>query len=326
MCKRKRDHYTEEYVENFISGESKRKDKTGHTYNKIEVVKHKEKHVWFMRCFCGTLFSGDYYNLRSGSILSCGCSTFDNMRATKGVSVEEIISRLSKYKPQYKIIEKGRSLKDKWFMICNDCNTEFTATPEVMLDKRGRLSCKCSKQYRRTYSEWVEDTTSACKTLGLSFISFENNRPKKAGQFTYKCNTCDNINTTRVEHVINGHGCPICSGQNQRQNYLFTIFEEGIPVAHKIGIAIDYKRRLQEQKSKTDLEVLVDIVYQMPSSEICKTVEKDLISKLPVSYLNKEQYPDGFTETIPLAYRDLVVAHYNKHGTLLPEESDFGKK
>ena len=135
--------------------------------------------------------------------------------------------------------------RTKLILKCNVCGYIWKTTTYDKFVSRTSQCPKCSKKYKRTEEEIINDIQKRCKELNYSFLGFENNSEKinRSTKLILKCNVCgDEWNTTTVlnflRHDRNSHKC---GRKNQKSN-------------SKIYVNIDVlKNRIEKKIGNTSL-------------------------------------------------------------------------
>lgn len=112
------------------------------------------------------------------------------------------------------------------------------------------------------------------------------------------CPICETINESSTYNLTQGKlPCP-CSVQSQKELYVNLIFNEEDLKAVKFGIARRSNIRLVQQNKVTKFDVENFGIWEFPTVRECKDAEKFLKRKFDIKFLTKEDFPDGYTETI----------------------------
>lgn len=173
--------------------------------------------------------------------------------------------------------------------------------------KEGLCGCRCSDFPSYTKEQQDYRTKLKCKEFGYTFID-------RKGKFvTYSCPE-HGIRTVNWQSLMQGHGCPGCAGQNQRQAYINTVFDGSSPVAYKLGISRDSDMRLKDQNRLNKLQMARVTLYEFPSPQLCRGAEATCKKDLECGIVSKQDMPDGWTETVALTDYDKVVSIYERFG------------
>lgn len=115
------------------------------------------------------------------------------------------------------------------------------------------------------------------------------------------CNSCCKFFKQNPSEHTSGCGCPYCAGRNQKQVYIFKVYDNNNLIAVKSGIANYYRSRFLKQNRVSVYDVVVYKVYEFSDTECCKKAERYCIDNYDSSFLSKEEYPDGYRETYPVS-------------------------
>mgnify|MGYP007046303438 CR=1 FL=1 len=130
-----------------------------------------------------------------------------------------------------------------------------------------------------------------------------------------KCNICgERFKVSYDNHINKRRGCPGCKGKNQKQTYLFLIEKGSTPIGIKFGKARNYEDRFKTQGKKTNYDLSVIGCWSYEDSYNCREAEKYVKSFKECGLLRKEEYPDGFSETLPLSFIDTIIQVYRDFG------------
>jgi len=221
-------------------------------------------------------------------------------------------------KYDYSLIKSVSNSRQKLPIICkehgvfySDCHHHIQRgqecpDPECCWDKISRVKASNT-------DEWVSKVT---KIHGNRYDYSDTIYDRSFKSLYIKCNKCGNTFKQVANDHLAGCGCTICSGDNQLHNYIFTIYENGLPIAIKAGIANDYRSRFRRQNHRTDYEVKVFGVWEAENTEQCKALERFVQNKYSRKVLTKREYPDGYEETFRILDIDNIIADYEAFGSV----------
>lgn len=287
-----------------------------------------------LHCHCvlhGDWFTSQITTFRRG--VSCPACGEIQSRESRIASSDHVASFLAtgKFHPATKFwpIDPLKG-KKYWAYSCPTCSQDeyskagvcdgvFTAQQTNLKD--GKLSCRCSAVPRYTKSQWEYRIKAACEKRGYTFIGWIGDQWGMAHKFSYSC-PLHGIKEITPKKLNAGQGCPECANHTQQQCYIHLI---GTGRADwdfiKIGIAVNSAKRIREQRGKAALKMESYRVWEFPDTVSCKAAEREILTTLPCGVLTREQMRDGFTETLPVAYLEQVIAIYQKHGGVTPKVS-----
>lgn len=111
-----------------------------------------------------------------------------------------------------------------------------------------------------------------------------------------------------------GHGCPVCSGHNQKEAYIHIIYDNNIPVGLKFGISRLSSDRLRKQNRKSKFHIRSFGVWNFNEVRYCKFAESLVKTAVPTHHLSMADVPDGYTETTPISSLEDIIAIYELSG------------
>lgn len=193
------------------------------------------------------------------------------------------------------------------------CRDHFIASASDIL--RGRLSCRCSKSHKWDEKEttYYIQNTMEMENLGYSFGGFVEDYSSNTTKFYLLCPR-GHTHEISVSHFKAGNRCYECANKNQRFAYIHIIKDSGTPIAIKYGIENLEGRRLIQQQSKTLFEVTSYGYWLFDEVSDCRAAEAKIKKEVGKRYLSKQEYPDGYTETLPTYKINEVINIYNEFG------------
>jgi hypothetical protein len=102
--------------------------------------------------------------------------------------------------------------------------------------------------------------------------------------------------------------------KNQRQSYINLVSDGDLPVAIKFGIAKDFKSRIPRQNKRSVYTVTNLKAWEFPTKESCILAELECKQRLNCGILQREEMPDGFSETTYVYNLDKISEIFEKHG------------
>ena len=192
---------------------------------------------------------------------------------------------------------------DEYVGNCESDNTFITSGSSLL---SGCLPCRCSKVYKWSKQEMLYRVKKFLTSRGDSYIGF--NEPYKCSKtiINWKAVTCDHINKTSVNKILNGQRCSKCfkGGFNSSTaGILYLVlwkFENNSYI--KYGITNkDTRSRCMKHKRGSSESPVFETLYEFYSKDgkeiySCEKAIKDHFSnfeKCPAYLL-----PEGYTETV----------------------------
>lgn len=110
------------------------------------------------------------------------------------------------------------------------------------------------------------------------------------------CGICSEAYTSTGQHLKQGkQGCS-CSSKAIRYAYVLRV-DDGCQSYIKFGISKNPTRRTREHLNGTNLDVSMIGVWEFPSSQTCKDAETEAKRVFECGVLDRNIWPDGWTET-----------------------------
>lgn len=204
---------------------------------------------------------------------------------------------------KYTGVTKKESEKVKYEICCPKHGTWFSDHHHHIIRKQGCPHPDCKHSKISTVK--ASDTeTFIKKAVKVHKDKYDYSQTEYCRSFQYisiNCNTCNHTFLQKPADHLGGNGCPICAGRNQKQVYIFNIYHNGNLIALKSGIANYYRPRLYRQNKKSVYDVCIREVYEFADTTDCKSAERYCIDNYDSGFLTKEEYPDGYCETYPVA-------------------------
>jgi hypothetical protein len=228
-------------------------------------------------------------SLTSGNTKSCGCAKF---------KTKQLTDRLAQ--KGFQVIEapKTTPTSSKWRLRCPQGHRISANVGNILSGSSGCTECS---GYIGTYTESqiIEVLESKDRTL-ISYWRNDTNRVVVESKHEH----CGEITTELLHHLRNKEKqrCSSCSKRGFRPEepahlYLHRLSPNEGDVFYKYGITNNQpKDRIEHQlKSFSGNSELLMTLY-FPRGSECSTKES-YIKKRIGSYVSKEVFPDGFTET-----------------------------
>lgn len=212
-----------------------------------------------------------------------------------------------------KVCEKDKYAKN------NLCTGTFKTRIHNLI--RGQLPCRCSNG-TYTSDQLIFRAEECCRSHGYEFVKWIK-KPSVVGYFNYRCPE-HGIQIGRLGTLERGCGCPACAGNNQKQCYINTVYDNLTPMAIKFGIAKNSDKRIKIQNYRNLLQMGQSAVYEFKTVKACKDAEKACKQELKCGVLSKRELKDGHTETVSLLDLEKVIAIYERFGgvkVLTPEQA-----
>ena len=129
-----------------------------------------------------------------------------------------------------------------------------------------------------------------------------------------QCYECGEIKETIAASLNKGTKSCACGRLRQNYAYISLISEDGIPLGVKFGITARPKERHKEQDKKSLFDVSLLFVYKFSKVDDCKSAELEVKKMISCGIFNKEEIPDGYTETTGLNNIDNIIKIYKQFG------------
>lgn len=295
-------------IKNLVS--SKHDNKTFGKNNQIKVIgKDLNSGLCVVECsvckldhelFMEGLFTSSITDLNRGQI-PCGCSNPVYTEQQQKVRVKRLADKIGVLFLGW----SGEFIKNSTYckLSCHEHGV-WTTTTISRLVKTNSGCPECGK-LKAPLANTKSDLEMVCRffssgvfDLNTSFT--RSNRLTNKGYKEYwlvHCPNCDTINESLSYHLGSGKLPCECSSHSQTQAYINSIMNEGEIIALKFGIARVSHKRLEKQNKYSLYEVKSYGVWRFPDVRACKDSEKFVKSSIKTSYLNKEVFSDGYTET-----------------------------
>lgn len=151
-------------------------------------------------------------------------------------------------------------------------------------------------------------------------INTEFTRSDKLNSKGYKdywlvyCPVCEEINESLTYGLSQGKMPCSCSMHSQMESYINLILDTDNVVAIKFGIARNSELRVNKQNNSTLFDVANFGVWRYASVQDCKGAEREIKNILYTSYLTKEEFPDGYTETTHPDNLNQIIEIFERFG------------
>ena len=135
------------------------------------------------------------------------------------VTNKDFVQRLSVKNPYIEPLEEYKGNKVNIMCRCKICGHEWPVRPANLLSGKGCPVCARKR-----------NSASLMKTQGDFLAELTENNPSVDALESYRgvhtkimfrCRKCSYEWTARPDHVLNGHGCPVCGGSMRKDNATF---------------------------------------------------------------------------------------------------------
>jgi hypothetical protein len=209
--------------------------------------------------------------------------------------------------------------KTKLHLFCNKHNTAWDNTNIVNFLYSGGGGCnKCryekiiSKKTKADVEIIEKFIKTGCFVEGTTFS--RENYTKSSATWDVYCPLCDETFVSNASGLRSGSKSCNCGTYNQTKAYIHVIVDKQVPIAIKFGISNNPRRRYLEQKKASNFTVEVHSVWNFSTSSSCKRAESMCKNLSDFPCLSKSDFPNGYTETLPVFYLDRVIKTYQENG------------
>lgn len=122
---------------------------------------------------------------------------------------EEYLDELKIKNPNVIPLEKYINSKTPILHYHKNCGHKTKMQPSTVLEGKGCLLCKgikISKGLSKTHEQFVQEMYAINENIEIQSEYINGNNKVQC-----KCKICENIWNARANHLLQGHGCPICS-------------------------------------------------------------------------------------------------------------------
>lgn len=210
----------------------------------------------------------------------------------------------------------GQKTKLSLSCISHDITWVETNLVNFLFTGGGCNKCRYEKIGSKKTKEDVEIIekflTTGCFVEGTTFS--RENYTKVSATWDVYCPLCDETFVSNASGLRSGSKSCNCGTYNQTKAYVHIILDNSRPIALKFGISNNPRRRYLEQSKATNFTVEVHSVWNFPTSSSCKRAESVCKNLSDFPCLSKSDFPNGFTETLPIFYLDRVIRTYQDNG------------
>lgn len=137
------------------------------------------------------------------------------------VTNENFIQRLSIVNPDVEPLEEYKGSKVNILCRCKVCGYEWMVRPSNLLSGKGCRSCAIKRNTaRQTKSQnTFLDELSKNNPNVDALEPYQNMNTK----ILFRCRTCQYEWPARPDHILKGHGCPVCGGSMKKNNNTFLV-------------------------------------------------------------------------------------------------------
>lgn len=130
----------------------------------------------------------------------------------------------------------------------------------------------------------------------------------------YLCGECLAVGRNAHSNLRKGARSCNCSRVDQKEMYINLLYKDDIVVAIKFGLSNNSYYRMSAQNSKTTLEVKPFELWDFKTKWECWNAETEIKNKVPRNFMSREEYPDGWTETVDPQYLPDVLKIMKNNG------------
>lgn len=252
------------------------------------------------------LFPDGYFISTKGNLVRgqkpCGCA-----RSTQWEGWQYLI--LAKRAGEKKgfivngFAEEFKNAKTKLNLECLKDGHKWTASINEIVN--GSKGCpECAGNARPTEQEALQKCIDICKEMGYAAVGFVNGYKNQRSRFEYTCKIHGKQNVSYTNFVNNGRRCNGCSitgySTNKQGSFYIIQWTKDNRSFIKFGITNQKElSRVKTQKRQTEYKYKKIWSATFDDGSIPLHIENYIKnSGIEVGVISKEEFPDGFTETI----------------------------
>lgn len=244
---------------------------------------------------------------------ACGCN---NKRRSTEKEANVLASRIAnKYGYEFKRFKTPfKGVRTKCVLECS-CHGEWDIIDLDRLKQELSISCpECSFENRRIPEQERIDQILSTGSYPEGTIFKRDDISYRRDYWFVSCPDCEETNRTRLEALLLGQFPCSCSKHKQVYAYVYQVMDEGLPIAIKFGISVNYETRLKEQLRNNFFEIKRLGIWKFEFSQSCRLAERVCKNTLECGVLSKNDLPDGYTETTYLHNLDKIIEIYEEYG------------
>lgn len=252
-----------------------------------------------------------------------GCKTDKLLELkTKVFTKEEIENLCLKIGAEFNgFVEEYKGVKTKVILTCIKHKFCWNTTQMFGLI-RGVAGCKVCLAEERSKRQMMDDVTATVKFMESGVFSPNTKFERAEGKSRWKvfCEDCGYYTTASHSNLVAGKFSCCCDRDKQIYSYVFTIVDNGLPIAIKFGITKNPSYRLQSQSYKSIFDIKSVGVWRYENSSDCRKAENECRSSVFCGVIDKIGMPDGFTETTYPNNIDKIIEIYERNGGVRCED------
>lgn len=128
--------------------------------------------------------------------------------------------------------------------------------------------------------------------------------------WTVVCGECGETHEALGSCLSRGQRPCSCSIAKQHYAYIHSILTDNTPVALKFGITSYPKKRLMQQDLLSSFTIVQKGLWFFEDHKDCRAAESEVKRVVKCRLLNKQDVPDGWTETCSVGDEDIIVMIY----------------
>ena len=198
--------------------------------------------------------------------------------------------------------EEFKNQNTKLSLECLKDGHKWTASINNVINS-SRGCPKCSNKYKPTEQEALQKCIDICKEVGYEHVGFPYGYKNCDSRFEYICKIHGKQEIS-YNNFMRGKRCPCCAtyGYNPDKSGSFYVvrWQHKDKKFIKFGITNrEVLTRIEEQSHKTVFEYDLIFSASFTDGSIPLKVEKAIKAcpEIIKTYVSKEEFPDGFTET-----------------------------
>lgn len=284
------------------------------TLEVVKIIGRNNRHGKIYECLCSICAQDPELNgsarypvtkhrLTSGTI-PCACSRRPNWTPDQ---YRILLDR--KGRGRYRVIGSIDDITSSSYVDCSCvvCNYEWNAKVGTLL-KSGSGCARCAGNAPVTLDSAITRIDCVCESRDYKFVGFVSGWNNVTSKLNIQCCRCDTQWSPTFNDFVNSNrlGCPSCavSGYSpSKPGFLYVHLWTGNDVAFlKYGITNNPKRRIVQQRGKTELTPLQLIMVKFDDGRIPANIER-AIDQYKKDHsigpaVSQHIFPDGWTETM----------------------------
>ena len=210
------------------------------------------------------------------------------------VTDKEFLQRLSIKNPDIEPLEEYKGNKVNIMCRCKVCGHEWPVRPGNLLSGKGCPTCAIRRNAAKKTKSQADFLAELTKNnAGVDALGKYQNINTK---ILFRCKKCQYEWSARPDHILRGHGCPVCGGSMRKSNDIFLAQLAKInPMVEPLEPYVNARKKIlcRCNHCKNEWPATPDKLLQGNGCPNCDKRNKTSFPEQAIYFYLRKRYPDA---------------------------------